>query len=125
MNCYCGSGQAFAECCQPYIEEKTLPATPEALMRSRYSAFCCKALDYLKNTTDPQVRLKFDFQAMADWANQATFEKLEIVSTRVEKNNGFVEFKAYYQMNGEEKIHHEHSIFRRHLGRWYFKKGSA
>lgn len=123
MTCYCGSGIEFSACCQPYIEEKILPATPEALMRSRYSAFCCKNISYLKTTTDPQVRMQFDADAATDWANNATFQKLEILATRIEKNKGFVEFKAYYLMADEQKVHHEHSVFRRHLGRWYFNKG--
>ena len=47
--CYCGSKLAFAKCCKPYLEKHRAAPTPEALMRSRYSAFCTGDVDYLSH----------------------------------------------------------------------------
>ena len=36
--CPCGANSTFEDCCQPIIEQREVASTPEALMRSRYSA---------------------------------------------------------------------------------------
>jgi SEC-C motif-containing protein len=125
MKCYCGTGNEFSKCCEPFLSGTKLPETPEQLMRSRYSAFCVKKVDYLISTTDPQVSGNFDFKSVAHWANNATFQKLEILNSSIDKNKGQVEFKAYYNIDNKDEIHHEHSLFRRHMGRWYFKDGKG
>ena len=38
MDCPCGSGGAYAECCEPIITGAREADTPEQLMRARYSA---------------------------------------------------------------------------------------
>ena len=93
-------------------------------MRSRYSAFCTKNLDYVVETTDPQARFDMDKESTAAWMNGATFSKLEVLASSAEGNKGSVEFKAYFKMNdGPEEIHHEFSKFRKHAGTWYFRDG--
>ncbi|WP_316830170.1 YchJ family metal-binding protein [Pedobacter aquatilis] len=39
MNCPCGSGLLYGNCCEPYLLKLKDAPTAEALMRSRYSAF--------------------------------------------------------------------------------------
>lgn len=123
--CHCGSKLKFEECCQPLISGKKVAETPEALMRSRYSAFCVKDLDYIRKTTDPQA--KIDWQANREWAEQSEFTSLEILNTSVEGNKGTVEFKAVYTIKTEPEpvIHHELSKFRKQAGVWYFRDGKT
>ncbi|MCD4676693.1 MAG: hypothetical protein K8S18_11970, partial [Desulfobacula sp.] len=45
--CYCGSQKFYEECCFPFISGSLIPKNPEQLMRSRYSAFCIKNIEYL------------------------------------------------------------------------------
>lgn len=93
-------------------------------MRSRYSAFCTKNLDYVIETTDPQARFDMDKDSTEAWMNGATFSKLDVLSSSQEGNKGTVEFKAYFRMGeGAEEIHHEISKFRKHAGIWYFRDG--
>lgn len=126
MKCYCGSSLEFTECCGPLLDGDKPASSPEALMRSRYSAFCVKNLEYLRNTTDPQTRLGFDFEATREWAENAKFLKLEVLSSSEEGNKGLVEFKAHYQMPGEDlEIHHEISKFRKQAGQWFFREGKV
>ena len=47
MNCYCCSGKTFTECCEPYLSLKKDADSCEALMRSRYSAYCIADTAYL------------------------------------------------------------------------------
>lgn len=93
-------------------------------MRSRYSAFCVKDLDYLIRTTDPQTRLDFDFEATRQWAESAQFSKLEVLRATQEGNKGLVEFKAHFATSGQPgQVHHEISKFRRQAGQWFFREG--
>ena len=52
--CPCGSDLPYANCCQPWHGGQAAP-TPEALMRSRYSAYVLGLLDYLLATWHPST----------------------------------------------------------------------
>jgi SEC-C motif domain protein len=118
--CPCGSAKEFTSCCQLLIDGGAA-AGPEDLMRSRYTAFVMKNLDYIAATTDPQAIGEFDFVATREWAEKSEFHKLEILNSSNEGNKGTVEFKAHYRMDGAEHVHHELSKFRKHQGIWYFR----
>jgi SEC-C motif-containing protein len=51
--CPCSSGLRYRECCQPFHRGEAEAPTPTALMRSRYSAFALKEVDYLWRTLHP------------------------------------------------------------------------
>jgi len=55
-NCPCGSEAAFADCCDKYLSGRAKPATAEALMRARYSAFVKGKVDFIERTHDPKTR---------------------------------------------------------------------
>ena len=94
-------------------------------MRARYSAFVKNQMDYLRETTDPQTALEIDEDANQEWADVATFQKLEVIKSEEKGTKGVVEFKAYYAVNGEDYIHHEVSTFRKQAGEWFFKSGKV
>ena len=95
-------------------------------MRSRYSAFFAKNMEYILATTDPQTVLDFDMPATLEWAESAEFTGLEILRIQGEGNKGLVEFKATYRINGGlPQIHHEIAKFRKQAGRWYFREGKV
>jgi SEC-C motif-containing protein len=122
MLCSCCSQKEFADCCGPLLEGDTAAPTPEALMRSRYSAYCHKNFDYLVNTTDPQVRLEFDHEGTRKWMDEATFTLLEVLKTSMDGNKGVVEFKAHFQVADKPpEVHHEVARFRKQAGSWYFR----
>lgn len=122
-DCPCGSGQALVKCCQPLIEGAQEATSAEALMRSRYTAFCLKKLDYIVESTDPQTRFTIDLEATRQWA-EAQFLKLQILNSREEGNKGVVEFKAHFKFgSGDEEVHHEIAKFRKQKGQWFFHDG--
>jgi len=51
LPCPCDSTVKYNDCCQPHHSGISLPLTAEALMRSRYSAYALKLVDYLVDTT--------------------------------------------------------------------------
>ena len=54
--CPCKSRLPYAGCCQPFHHGKAKPETAEQLMRSRYSAYFFRLVDYLVETTHPDTR---------------------------------------------------------------------
>lgn len=95
-------------------------------MRSRYTAFTLRNMDYVQATTDPQTRMTFDLPTTREWAENSEFFKLEVLRSSAEGNKGMVEFRAHFRMNdGTEKIHHELSKFRKQAGLWYFRDGKV
>ena len=124
-SCPCGSGRAFAECCGPIIAG-TPGATPEAVMRSRYTAYTLKEMNHLRATLAPEAQTDYDEASAATWARQAEWHGLEIVGCEAGgegDQDGIVEFRARYRMKDQEMVHHERSRFRRHDGAWLYVDG--
>lgn len=120
-NCYCGNALSFENCCQPKIRYIQKATTAEELMRSRYSAYCIQAADYLMETTHSSTR-KFHHKAdILEWSKSNKWLKLEIVA--VSENT--VEFKAYYLDESRiAKIHQEKSTFIFEHNTWFYADGT-
>ncbi|OFZ29506.1 MAG: hypothetical protein A2622_07195 [Bdellovibrionales bacterium RIFCSPHIGHO2_01_FULL_40_29] len=129
MNCPCGSNQVFELCCEPYLKGKAFPETAEKLMRSRYTAYTQANIEYLRSTLAPESRSDFDPATTQQWAQQAKWKGLKILSTSdggPQDKKGVVEFIATYEQGGEGLDHHEISQFRKgDNGRWLFIDGEA
>ena len=126
--CPCGSGLAYAECCQPLIKGERPAQTAEALMRSRYSAYAKVETDYILETTHPKHRQGYDPEGTRAWAEGAEWHGLEIVSVKnggPDDATGEVEFVARYSEKGEPKAHHERAQFKREKTGWLFTDGRA
>jgi SEC-C motif-containing protein len=124
--CPCGSGRPYESCCGPLISGTVRAPDPEALMRSRYTAFARLEMPYLASTLHPSQRHDYDEAGATRWARQSEWQKLEIVSTRddpANANRGTVEFKAHYRLDGQPHVHHELAEFRKTDGVWYFFDG--
>ena len=120
-NCYCGNSLPFEKCCQPLIEGTKNAITAEQLMRSRYSAYCKQAADYLVQTTHKSVRKFHRKSDILNWAKSNNWMKLEIVTS----TETTVEFKAFYLDNClKAQLHHEKSTFVIEDGIWFYLDGS-
>ena len=122
-NCPCGSGLLYGHCCGPLLSRQSAAATPEALMRSRYTAFQLRDADYLRESWDPaQCPAKLDFEG-----DSRTWSGLEIVSTLgggESDERGVVEFKARFELGDDTYLIHEVSRFHRLAGRWVYLDGT-
>ena len=119
-NCYCGSGKAFANCCEPYISGTKQAPTAEALMRSRYSAYAVHNAEYLWQTTALKERRYHSKEAILNWAKSNQWLKLEVLNA----TETTVEFKAYYlDKRLKAQVHHEKSKFINESGSWYYVDG--
>ena len=117
-SCPCGSGRGFDDCCGPVLAGGA-PASPEALMRSRYTAFTRADLDYLETTLAPEAKEDYDRAETEAWVKEAKWDGLEIRAAEGDQ----VEFVARYKMRGKIFAHHELASFRQNDGRWVYVDG--
>jgi len=124
-NCPCGSGKLYANCCKPYIKGKENAPTPEALMRSRYTAYVMHEIDYIINTCKENVKLKRE--NIEDWSNNSVWLGIEIISTNISASGdtGTVEFKSVYEQQRLKNVHHEIASFEKVEERWLYASGKV
>ncbi|MGB3300312.1 MAG: YchJ family metal-binding protein [Phormidesmis sp.] len=139
----------FSQCCGRYLSGESLPPTAEALMRSRYTAFSTRNVDYIMATqkfsdqfSDQQsdrAGLKASPKAsLKQSVNSTQWTNLMVVSTRKGKakdRTGIVEFVAAYRVKPlltigaagqiEQQIEqmHERSHFIQAKGQWLYIQG--
>lgn len=123
-NCYCGSEKSYTDCCSLYIDSDEHAPTPEALMRSRYSAYCQAKVDYIAATMAGKASLDFNPSSAAKWANEADWLGLTVVATKqIDPEHGVVSFFARYQLGDEKQYIYEKSKFEKISGRWFYVDG--
>lgn len=118
----------FENCCGPYIEKKKKAPTAEALMRSRYTAYVVKNIDYVDATQINSPDEKFNKEEALKWAESSEWMGMDVLKTskgEAEDNTGTVEFVAHYKdkESGTELHHRETSLFTKVNGEWKFKEG--
>jgi SEC-C motif-containing protein len=119
--CPCGSGKPYANCCQPYVEQTIEAPTAEALMRSRYSAFCLLDEAYLRYSWHPDSCPK---NIHLDEASRWLGLKIKTTSAGCQSDEtGEVEFIARSKKNGKASRLHENSRFGRFDNRWVYIDG--
>lgn len=121
--CPCKSKLPYEACCMPYHYGRANAPTAEALMRSRYSAYFFRNVDYLVDTQHPQTRENDLRDELQDSIYKANWKFLEILSTSKggpDDKKGKVAFVATYYVDGEEFQLEEHSRFQKYRGRWKY-----
>ena len=116
--CPCGSGLAYAACCEPFHLGEPAP-TAEALMRSRYSAFACGLVPYLLRTWHPMTRPdRVDLDDGTVWRR---LQIVDVVRGGEHDTTGVVEFRAAYRdASGAAGLLEERSRFDRVAGVWLY-----
>lgn len=125
LDCPCGNPRLYTTCCEPYILGTAIAPTAEALMRSRYSAYCRGNVDYLIATHHPSKRRLDSRHDLVKTINQVEWLKLIVVDTHQgtpQDAQGMVEFVAIYRVGKIEQLH-ERSQFVQQHGRWFYLEG--
>lgn len=121
--CPCNSGDQYRQCCEPIINGDTIARTAEALMRSRYTAFVIKDVDYISKTWHPSTKpVGISPETIPEWYG------LEIVNTKEGNDHdfkGIVEFKATSLT--QKKIWHLHEVshFVKEEEQWLYVNGDV
>jgi len=121
--CPCGTGKKYLDCCGLFISGKKLPPSPEALMRSRYTAYNQINMDYIARTMKSPAADHFDAKATKVWAEKINWTQLEIIRTTIDATQGYVEFLAHYNVARKKYVLHEVSEFKYEDGKWYYING--
>lgn len=143
QKCPCCSGKEFTICCEPLLLGKQHAETPEQLMRSRYTAFAQRDVDYIFATmTGPALTnvSREETQAFVDHVKWTGLEIIDIspIKSSHEVNNknnesdeklesyqeGFVEFAAHYIEDDDAQILSERSRFiKKDNDKWFYISG--
>lgn len=126
-DCPCHSGLRYAACCGPAHEGRE-PATPEALMRSRYAAFALGLGEYLVRTlasSHPDARLpaKDLARELSRAKSTQRFLGLRILAAREDEKGGAVWFDAKIFSRGVDLSFVELSTFVREGGGFRYLSG--
>lgn len=135
--CHCGSQNNYAACCQPFLSGTAHAQTPEALMRSRYSAFHEGNAEYLIRTRHASKRDEDDRNRIEQMMQETEWLGLRVVNKSVDAEHGIVEFIAFYRerqfstltdFTDDQRVVspsqlHERSTFVLENGRWYYVDG--
>lgn len=123
--CPCGSQKSYFFCCEPLITGKQSPETPEALMRTRYTAYTMANMDYIKQTMRGNALTGFQEEDAKRWAKRVHWIKLNVLQSGIENASmGYVEFEACFVESTRLKSIHEKSEFICEEGRWYYTGGT-
>lgn len=123
--CPCGSNRTYLTCCGLYIDGKALPPSPEALMRSRYTAYTIANIVYIKKTMAGEPLLGFDEREAERWAKSVYWLGLRIIDTKqnIVEHTGTIEFVATYLAGNTLNTIHENSTFHFINDTWLYTAG--
>lgn len=125
LPCPCGSTQRYALCCgalhAAYADSHRLAAaTPEALMRSRYTAFVLDLRPYLLASWHASARPA----ALEPPEPGLKWLGLDVKRAALQDaDHGTVEFVARSKLGGRAHRLHEVSRFVREGGQWFYVDG--
>lgn len=131
MQCPCGSGNNFIQCCDLLINKNELAQSPEQLMRSRYSAYATNNAEYIYNTYADISQASQSISEIKEWAEQTVWLKLVIHSTSSFVNNHCkstlptVHFSAYYRHENKYYQLTEKSQFCFEREQWRYLDGEV
>ncbi len=124
--CPCGSGRAFDACCGRFLPEGPMPFgadSPEALMRSRFTAFALMEERYLLETWTEEARPERIFEAGSPALKWFALEVLRS-SASADGRRGTVDYVARARSPRGAVVLAEHARFvRGEDGRWRYEGG--
>ncbi|HJN77105.1 MAG TPA: YchJ family metal-binding protein [Myxococcota bacterium] len=112
--CPCRSGKTYKRCCRPWHQGALAP-TPEALMRSRYSAYAMGHIDHVLRTQTP-VPPREQVEA---FVRSTRFSRLVVEEARGDT----VTFTATLEQGGKDASFRERSRFEKVGGAWLYTTG--
>ncbi|CAH9051693.1 hypothetical protein PSECIP111951_01621 [Pseudoalteromonas holothuriae] len=93
-------------------------------MRSRYSAYCTKNAQYIRNSYAQSEQHNHSIEDILAFADAVEFIKLEILDTEDTQEGSYVEFKAAYIADNKSCMLHEKSFFIKESEQWKYLNGT-
>jgi SEC-C motif-containing protein len=114
--CPCDLGQTeqktYATCCQPFHLGKAHAPTPEALLRSRYSAFAKHEIDYILKTHHSETIQQIKRDEVEEWAKNSQWLGLTLLDKKDDPIAPIIAMHVRYEEKGKIQDHYEKSIFK-------------
>lgn len=126
--CPCGLPQPYPACCGRWLDTPTPADTPEALMRSRFTAYALGNTAYLVQTTHrahPQYQKHTATwqRQLAHYCQTTQFSNLQVLGSgwlNDAHTDAWVHFRATLTLNGQASVLEEKSRFLRLGKRWLY-----
>lgn len=119
--CPCHSGKTYQDCCAPFHLGEHAP-TAEQLMRSRYSAYVLKLVEYLHRTWHPTTKpedLTIESLQGIKWIGLKVLSK-----ENTSAEHATVTFSATFKIDQKKnQLLHETSRFIFENGQWFYVDG--
>ncbi|MGO2321490.1 YchJ family metal-binding protein [Vibrio casei] len=122
MPCSCGHPQAYENCCQPIHQNAQLAKHPEQLMRARYSAHVLNDVEFVLKTYHSSCKAYEQAESIEESVRSHWIE-LKVIDSQEQDDEGYVEFKAYFEDNGQSYCLHERSRFLKEDNEWRYIDG--
>ena len=122
MRCYCCSSLKYTDCCEPLIKKRQPASSAEALMRSRFSAYCLNDYEYIVATYSNAARADLSVRDIAQSAAGTQWFALNVNNT--DPASQIVEFTAFFFENNKTGKLHETSEFVLENGEWRYHTGT-
>lgn len=122
--CPCNSGRVLEDCCGPLLGG-AMASSPEALMRSRYSAYVTGNLDHVERTHAPEIRRDFNRAEAERLAAEVEWLGLDVRKATADGDRGTVEFAVRFRRQDQELTQYEVAEFRREDGQWLYAGGKT
>ncbi|ATB28802.1 YchJ family protein [Melittangium boletus] len=130
--CPCSSGLRYRACCGRYHSGAAEAPDAEALMRSRYSAFALREVEYLWRTLHPEhpdrARPKDDFlREVRAQASALKYPRLQVLDRQLADVGGtaVVLFHAHVFEKGRDRSFVERSEFQHDGTGWRYLRGES
>ena len=119
--CPCGSNKNYSACCEPYLSGNALPSTPVELMRSRYTAYTKRYIDYIFATMRDSALKNSDREASRKWSKTSKWLGLEVFEhDQISDTDATVVFQVHFQQNNVKQQLNEKAVFKKYDNKWYY-----
>lgn len=117
----------YKHCCKRFHDGMPAPTALD-LMRSRYTAFALKSVDYIISTTHPKnparkSNLSAWRKELMQFAQSTSFDGLRILDYADSGESATVTFTAHLRQGSRDASFTEKSYFEKIDGRWLYKTG--
>jgi SEC-C motif domain protein len=136
--CNCGSGIQYRSCCKILHDGNLSGKSPEAIVRSRFTAFSLGLLDYITKTTHPEnieyvsadktSKRKTWERSIRQYMDENTFKELDFIGTNNDDpDEPTVKFVVKYERKSDNKLFglEETSIFKKEADAWLYLHGDG
>jgi len=119
----------YKHCCEKFHKGSALPSNASELMRSRFSAYALRLVDYIVATTHPENtskprNIKAWKKELLSFAQNTRFEDLKILDFLHGDDLSTVTFHAALKQGSKDASFTEKSTFYRVEGKWLYHSGS-